>query len=534
MATFDLATPRPHRFSLPPSFSPSHRRRQRRSSQPSFPPPSADKQLPPIPFASPPFMPMYTPSPSAMPAKLVKSPSSPRPGRSKDEDASFSSTNSSPSRPSQPPSPKHVQTPLAWRESSRFRRKLGRLAGASRENELDFGCAGEWSDGPADMGDHFYSQYPGGVNRASTSSSVDIPSLTHSRGPSTSSDFSISTAASSVPPSPTFGCHSEPAAPLSPYTSRVPLTPRTAQRKRQSDENAAVDALDEYFTRVRLSQIKEDVSPRGSLSASTVRSSIGAVSQAPTTFITDEPVPSAPAGLAIFGASDGEIRFEAPRRSSTLHPGKDRRHSRSVSHDLELEFIETGHTTFTPITAAPDAHHFGATFLLPESEAFVFPSVSNFASPAAASTFSASNSAESGDSSTTRASMTTDESGSTVVQHRSPVPEHDIGPTLDELSLYFNSSSESSASSTPSPPLIRHQHHASLPSLLPPAPISPLRKHSARFGSAPSSPRLGAPATSRHAKRQSASFAAAHRARLVAAGQASPTPIERFVHYDWI
>ncbi|SCZ99111.1 BZ3500_MvSof-1268-A1-R1_Chr7-1g09397 [Microbotryum saponariae] len=148
--------------------------------------------------------------------------------------------------------------------------------------DLDFGCAGDWTGhGPENLGDRYYSSIPGAAGkRASTSSSILVPSLTHSRAHSASSDFStVSTTDSSLPPSPTQGsCTSSPVAP---YTSRVPLTPRSAHRQRQSDENAAIDAVNDYFVRVRLSQIRETVddvsskspaaSARGSVSALTVR-----------------------------------------------------------------------------------------------------------------------------------------------------------------------------------------------------------------------------------------------------------------------
>lgn len=94
------------------------------------------------------------------------------------------------------------------------------------------------------------------MNRSSVTSS--IPSLTHSRGHSSSSEFSTSTVESSLPPSPTPSC--EFGSPL-PYSSRVPLTPRTSEHRRRSDEVAAIDALNEYFTRVHLSRVEEDEAP---------------------------------------------------------------------------------------------------------------------------------------------------------------------------------------------------------------------------------------------------------------------------------
>ncbi|GAA5829829.1 hypothetical protein JCM11251_007899 [Rhodosporidiobolus azoricus] len=564
MSAEEQGRPRPRRFSLPLTFSPSARRRSHRISQPPLPPPTNadDKALPPIPFASPPYMPMYKPPSAATPARLVKKPPSPRPGAAQEEDLWTSSAPVVSTRTSASSSPKLGHSRVLSGEPSRFMRRLNRWTSSQRE--LDFGCAGEWSDGPADMGDCFYSAYPGGANRASTSSAGDeLPPLTHSRGASTSSSLSVSTAPSSVPTSPVLGCRTEEIpAPLSPYCSRVPLTPRTAQRKRQTDENAAVDALNAYFTRVRLSQIKEAASERVSVSGSGGRNSLSVKSTGASSCDSTTPVSSPPAGLAIFGDdSECEISFDDgslhPPRQKTLH------HSRSISRDLEIEFIETGHTTYTPLHVSDDeACDFPSTFILPD-DAFVFPTSSAMqpqlsidTSPSALSTFAPTESTDSCETMTTLAagSETTGESNetssSTIFRHRSPIPEHAFDSTLDELSHYFgatsggsstaSSCSSSSAYSSTPPPTVRHQYHASLPSLLPPVPISPLRIHRARFGSQPNTPQLGGTLgaggafqfPSRHVKRQSASFAAAQRAKLVQAGQASPPPSR--VMYDWI
>ncbi|KAM0746547.1 hypothetical protein T439DRAFT_133871 [Meredithblackwellia eburnea MCA 4105] len=172
------------------------------------------------------------------------------------------STSRSPLLPSSPvlrPSPRSA-SPTRSRSSSpsRFMKKLSKWKG---RDDLDFGCAGEhvddqgWAgDGPSDLSDRYYSSHHG-MKRASVSSS--IPSLTHSRAHSSSSDLSTSTVESSLPPSPKPS--SSPFAPPLPYTSRVPLTPRTSERKRKTEEVAAIDALNEYFTRVRLSRVEEDV-----------------------------------------------------------------------------------------------------------------------------------------------------------------------------------------------------------------------------------------------------------------------------------
>lgn len=112
-------------------------------------------------------------------------------------------------------------------------------------------------------GDRWYCTY-NVANRSSTASS-SIPSLCHSRGHSSSSEHSASTAESSLPPSPKSSSEAtlSPALSPLPYTSRVPLTPRSAQRKRQSDEIAAVEALDHFFSSARLSRVDEDVASTG-------------------------------------------------------------------------------------------------------------------------------------------------------------------------------------------------------------------------------------------------------------------------------
>ncbi|SCV70761.1 BQ2448_3523 [Microbotryum intermedium] len=171
--------------------------------------------------------------------------------------------------------------------------------------DLDFGCAGDWSEHvPEDLGDRYYSSISGAAGkRASTSSSIFVPSLTHSRAHSASSEFSTaSTTDSSLPPSPTqISCTSSPVAP---YTSRVPLTPRSAHRRRQFDEKAEIEAVNDYFLRFRLSQIRETAddastmspvtSARESVSALTLRAAqspdllkgLGIRAGAPTEYLT--------------------------------------------------------------------------------------------------------------------------------------------------------------------------------------------------------------------------------------------------------
>lgn len=329
------------------------------------------------------------------------------------------------SAPSTPSSPTFSIPRSTSPHAPRFVKKLSSKwkAGAAARDELDFGCAGEWSSaGPADLvrlsflnqvslpfieegaareeevaawltfvslnlqGDRYYSTHAGG-NRASTSSSDMTPSLTHSRAHSSSSEFSTSTFDSSLPPSPTpsscASMRSAQATPLSPlpYTSRVPLTPRTAQRKRQSDEVTAVDALNCFFTSVRLSQIQEDVSP-----ASTARASFSSHHR-------------------------GSASFSPPTAADILlsknHAPPSPPHSRShAEHDFEIEFIDThGESTFTPLEVP------SSTF-----------------SPAFSSTSSSSS--------------------RTFNNHRhSPIPDADVAGTLEELSEYFTSTTISAPSS---------------------------------------------------------------------------------------
>ncbi|GAA6056867.1 hypothetical protein JCM3770_005114 [Rhodotorula araucariae] len=488
-------------------------------------------------------MPMYRQTTPSSPGRLVtKAPPSPRARRSSNgvEEDLWNFTTTAP-RTSVPPPPAAAHSRTSSRDSSsRFKRRLQRWTRTSRD--LDFGCVGDWSEGPADMGDAYYSRHPGGSNRTSTASSTDEPAIrTHSRGPSTSSNWSVSTAPSSIPPSPTLGCIAELQAPPSPRSSRVPLTPRTAQRRRQSDEAAAVDAVNEYFHRVRLSQIEEDDGSRASscssstgMSRDTASASSTHTRKAPTT------------GLAIFGSSSEELEFGSGGVEFSAKPvakgDKSLHHARSVSHDLEIEFIETGHTTYTPLSVTIGNDFSPSTFILPD-DAFSFPHSSTFAvtsTPSAASTFTA----ESAESCGTAATGST---ATARLHRRSPIAAHDIGPALDELSEYFTStipdlssgsSTTSSSCSSAGSFLGDGAKVASYPpaSLIPPAPISPQRKHTPRFPSVSScpTPRLvQLPPPTRH-RRQSSSFAAAQRTRMAAAGYISPTLSDRDVLYDWI
>lgn len=278
-------------------------------------------------------------------------------------------------------------------------------------------------------------------NRNSTSS-IEIPSLTHSRGHSSSSSLSFSTAASSLPPSPTLQCDAQ----LAPHPSRVPLSPRAASKKRQTEEAAAVDALHDYFVKVRLSQIEEDGPAHHSVTIGD--SSYSAPPPPPPSFS------SQPQGLAIFGAPTKKM------------------HDRSASADIEIEFIETGHTTFTPLSA--DSPSYSSAILLPEDAFFNSTSDEGMCYDIDTADDDLSSSTCTGSTST----------------GRTPIPEKDIGPALDELSTFFSSPSNS----------------------------SPVVSRSSRFLSPPSSPHLYS------RSRRPDSFQAARQARH------SNQP----VRYDWI
>lgn len=311
-----------------------------------------------------------------------------------------------------------------------------------------------------------------------------------------------------------------PPAPLSPSPSRVPLTPRTAHRRRKSDEAAAVDAANQYFHRVRLSQIAEDDGSRKSRCSSTGRSSAST---------TPPPLPtrdSSPAGLAIYGAGSKPLT------------SLDR--SRSVSRDLEIEFIETGHTTYTPLSVHFDDFPSSAIILTEDAFLGPAPSPTLVGTPSARSTFTA----ESADSCETAATGPTPRS---APNRRSPIAAGDIGPALDELSEYFSSSvpelscgsSMTSSSSASTCGDAQAGRLLPLTSLAPPSPISPQRKHTVRYSttspmaSPPPSPLVGKRMPFSRHRRQSSSFAAAERAKLAAAGFICPLEKPQVV-YDWI
>ncbi|GAA5882266.1 hypothetical protein JCM16303_002310 [Sporobolomyces ruberrimus] len=370
------------------SSSSSLRRLSTASStdQPSSGSSSDSKVLPTIPFAEPPFMPMFKSSNSPMTVTIEG-----LEGGNTEVAQTFSTAcpSTSQSTSTFAPAPS-TPTQGTSRHSKRFFRRLHKRGNG--RGELDFGCVGEWNEGPSDLSSSYYDSHK---SKRSSSSSIEIGSPTHSRAHSSSSAQSFSTAASSLPPSPTLGCDAF----LAPHPSRVPLSPRAASKKRQTEEAAAVDALNDYFVKVRLSQIEEDA-PSHSVTISD------------STYSAPPPAlyPHAQ-GLAIYGSSTKKV------------------HDRSSSRDLEIEFIETGHTTFTPLSS--DSPSYSSAILLPE-DAF-------FASPSDEGTCYDIDMGEDSFSTCTTESA----SG------RTPVPETEIGPALDELSTFFSSPPQKASPAAP-------------------------------------------------------------------------------------
>lgn len=246
----------------------------------------------------------------------------------------------------------------------------------------------------------------------SSSASSVVPSLllTHSRAHSSSSDVSAYTVDSSLPPSPTPSCSGSassawgpecsilvqaPASPL--VSSRVPLTPRSAQRRRQSDEVAAVDALNHFFSSsARLSRVgEEDLSttPRGSVSTLVERPRSTAEKQR-AAMIADELL------------SQNHVNCP-PARRSTLKSSK--------PLDLEVQFLNTHYSTFTPL---------GSDLTFKKSASTSSPSMSSSSSDHSSST----------------------ECASTAVPQSPGADDENMSGALDELSHFFNSSAPSSTS----------------------------------------------------------------------------------------
>jgi len=97
-----------------------------------------------IPFAEPPFMPMFK---SHSPTETVQEMERSNEGK---QQLRVSTSTSSSSRPTSQStsSPSAPSTPTS-RHSTRFFRRLHRRGNG--RGELDFGCVGEWNEGPSDL-----------------------------------------------------------------------------------------------------------------------------------------------------------------------------------------------------------------------------------------------------------------------------------------------------------------------------------------------------------------------------------------------
>lgn len=152
--TIPLPSRRSRRLSLPSTMPSSLRRRSRLpTTSPSDGEHTASDKaaMPHIPFASPPYMPMYGASSSS--SSLVSPPASrTKADARRSMPISLLTASTTPSTPSQTASrSRHLRT-----ESSRFRRRLARWTSSSSRDELDFGCAGNnsnsnWIEGPQDL-----------------------------------------------------------------------------------------------------------------------------------------------------------------------------------------------------------------------------------------------------------------------------------------------------------------------------------------------------------------------------------------------
>ncbi|POY73746.1 hypothetical protein BMF94_3284 [Rhodotorula taiwanensis] len=540
-----------------PSFGKrQHQERSRRQSLPSNLPSSSRRRMsglaisdgtvdflgsrpvsqagPHVQFASPPYMPMYGAASSS--SSDAHRRSMPPIGST----ASISSLNSL-ATPSRSGRPGHVRT-----ESSRLRRRLARWTSWSKPQDggLEFGCAGtnDWSEGPVDMSDRYYSPYRGTANRGSFSSSAGSTSAagwSHSRGESTSSTFStVSTAPSSAPNSPTMRAAAKQQAVPSSSAGEGTVTPRTAERMRS--EAAAVEAVDEYFRRMRLAAPE----------ASSTSSTSGAFS------FPQRPLSSAPTSI--------DVELARSTKSD---------HKRSLSDELQIQFIETGHTTFTPFSASQLDDDDQSSLVLSNEDlsddgdhsTYVLSEVTPI--PPALFEIPEEYSGSNSTATTARPSLAVPDL--VVVDG----VEEDLVPALEELSDYFASTLsveaiERDVVPVPQPaewipvpiePLSPRRRVATKPEVpdlskfaFPPkaaatlSPSPPPGVSHARGGSASSlpviasAPAVGLEPPQGHRRGQSASFAAAERGKLVAAGQLKPSLAEQYllrdrnVLYNWI
>jgi len=134
--------------SLSSSSSSSSLRRLSVSSDQPLPPSTSSASLPTIPFADPPYMPMFKSTIPPLPSSsaMIKEASQEETGGGRNRLSTIASPSSqsvstlpAPSTPTQGTS----------RHSNRFFRRLHKRGHG--KGELDFGCVGEWYEGPSDL-----------------------------------------------------------------------------------------------------------------------------------------------------------------------------------------------------------------------------------------------------------------------------------------------------------------------------------------------------------------------------------------------
>jgi len=379
--------------------------------------------------------------------------------------------------------------------NARFVRKLWR--GRSGDTDWDFGCAGELELDEAAFASHAGRPKPiathhstasfGSSNRhstASTTSSVHPPSLTHSRGSSSVSSVCLSPI---LPGSPTFNLQLAAGAatslsPLSSYTSRVPLTPRSEAKAKfqayQDLEVPSVDGLEVCMGRSsRLSRVEEVLSERGSERGSWE--------------------PRRPGGV--------QVEFDLS----------------GLDLDLDLQFDDHTGSTFTPVYVPLDLE-----LDLQSRRESDAASEATVTAPNS-STFAREFTPLAVDTATTFFPASTRDGN-----HSPPLHSDDIAATLEELSIFFAPSNRTSQA-----------HHA--PPLQPVPAGSAAKRHghllhSSGSASAPcspllnSSPRLG----STQSKRPSQQYlqAAAFQPKVLAARVDSSSGSRRrsAATYSWI
>lgn len=182
--------------------------------------------------------------------------------------------------PEPTPSSSQISSPDNQKAQSLFRR-LNRRSKIvfGLGSDMDFGCAGEVGGKKGGKGhgrsvssSAFTASYAvknsapastTSTRRSSTSSNP--PSLTHSRATSSSSQISASSETSTAPSSISQSPVNSPGRYSFPTTTaRSPISPRrlstASESKRKSEEVAAIEALNDYFVKVKLDRVEEDSS----------------------------------------------------------------------------------------------------------------------------------------------------------------------------------------------------------------------------------------------------------------------------------